>query len=370
MGLRKIFLQLASIGLAVLLASVTALIGVEDEARAAFPGQNGKIIYTAHEFAKYPDIYTMDSDGSNQNRFTSDPGNEGSAAWSPDGSRIAFLSQENRDKATCYSYEIYIAKADGSSLTRLTNDAHCELSLDWSPDGSKIVFTRAEARNDQSFNVGLYTMNADGSDQKRITPAGTDAGANSSTAWSPDGSKIVFTLKDDIYTIDPSGAGLNRLTSSPGLEYLPDWSPDGSKIAFTKQTNPEAGYFYEAEIYTMNPDGSNQTHLTDNSGGSIEFPRIDYRPIWSPDGSMIAFTRREGHTHLNNFNQDIFTMNEDGSNLTRITSDSSLQEYAEDWQPLPGPTVPETKADCKNGGWRDFGYRNQGQCIKAVNATN
>jgi hypothetical protein len=57
----------------------------------------------------------------------------------------------------------------------------------------------------------------------------------------------------------------------------------------------------------------------------------------------------------------------DGSGLTRLTSDAlASEEWVTDWQPLPGPSGPQTKADCKNGGYKDFGFKNQGQCIKAV----
>jgi hypothetical protein len=75
---------------------------------------------------------------------------------------------------------------------------------------------------------------------------------------------------------------------------------------------------------------------------------------------MIAFASPRDGT------LDIFTMNADGSNQTNITNNSA-HEHDPAWQPLPGTTVPKTKADCKKGGYKDFGFKNQGQCIKAVN---
>jgi Tol biopolymer transport system component len=134
----------------------------------------------------------------------------------------------------------------------------------------------------------------------------------------------------------------------------PDWSPDGTKIAFLSQTecsNPD--------IFVMNADGSGLTNLTQN-------PLAEYDPAWSPDGTKIAYY---AGSCLRDGTQDfeIYTMNADGSGQTNVTNSPAVCDIQPDWQPLPGPTVPETKADCKNGGWRDFGFKNRGQCIKAVN---
>ncbi|MGH2899507.1 MAG: TolB family protein, partial [Solirubrobacteraceae bacterium] len=87
---------------------------------------------------------------------------------------------------------------------------------------------------------------------------------------------------------------------------LPAWSPDGSRIAFL--TNRDADF----EIYTMKPDGSDPVRLTTSVGE-------DAHPSWSPDGSQIAFHSRRtsgpGDSGL-----DIFRMDADGSNQTRVTS--------------------------------------------------
>jgi TolB protein len=373
MVMRKTVLVLATAALAVLLASGVALVGLEETSQAAFPGKNGRIAYAVSALGQYPDIYTMNPDGSDQARYTSDPGNEGQGAWSPDGTKMAFLSQEDRDRTSCFTEEIYIKNADGSNQTRLTNNELCEVALDWSPDGTRLVFgsLTIDPVSRRSL-VTFYTINADGSNQTRLTTVLAALGPASNVSWSPDGTKIAYAGVNpdlsgggDIYTMNPDGTNQIRLTNTPGLDYLPDWSPDGSKIAFTRQTNPEISSFYEAAIYTMNPDGSGQTPLTDNSGGTIESPRIDYSPTWAPDGTKLAFSRVQGPYPLDDVS--VYTINVDGSGLTRLTSDApSSREFVTDWQPLPGPTGPKTKADCKNGGYKDFGFKNQGECIKAV----
>jgi hypothetical protein len=98
----------------------------------------------------------------------------------------------------------------------------------------------------------------------------------------------------------------------------------------------------------INADGSNLIHLT------------DYYPVWSPDGAKIAFSdERSGES-------EIYVMNTDGSDQTNITNTADISEYAADWQPLPSLTLPTTKAQCKNGGYEDFGFKNQGRCIASV----
>jgi Tol biopolymer transport system component len=99
----------------------------------------------------------MNADGSNQTQLT----NSGySPRWSPDSSRITFLS--NRDG----NFEIYVMNADGSNQTRLTNNPDLDESPDWSPDGTRMVF---KSLRDLNNNSNIYVMNADGTSQTRLT---------------------------------------------------------------------------------------------------------------------------------------------------------------------------------------------------------
>jgi len=82
----------------------------------------------------------MDADGSNQTRLTRDPADDSGPAWSPDGSRIAFMSYRDRND------EIYVMDADGSNQTRLTRDLANDIGPAWSPDGSRIAFESYRGR--------------------------------------------------------------------------------------------------------------------------------------------------------------------------------------------------------------------------------
>jgi WD40-like Beta Propeller Repeat len=130
--------------------------------------------------------------------------------------------------------------------------------------------------------------------------------------------KIAFYTDRDgnneIYTMNPDGSAPTRLTNNPAFDALPHWSPDGTKIAF--ETDRDGN----VEIYTMNADGTNQTRLTNN-------PAVDELPDWAPDGTKIAFdTNRDG-------NQEIYTMNADGSSQTRLTNNPAVDQDP-NWQPV------------------------------------
>ena len=131
--------------------------------------------------------------------------------------------------------------------------------------------------------------------------------------------------------MNPDGSGQTRITDDTHSDGEPAWSPDGRKIAFVSDRDGGVGPNQLAgEIYTMNADGSAQTRLTNN-------PALDFAPAWSPDGTKIAFTTdRDG-------SYQIYTMNADGSQQTRVTQDPT-DSTKPDWQPIPGPQ----RSDYKN----------------------
>jgi Tol biopolymer transport system component len=148
-------------------------------------------------------------------------------AWSPDGTKIAFVTNRHEPNsgfcfpvAICDS-EIYTMNADGTGETRISNSPGVDAHPSWSPDGTRIAFVSA-----RDGNADIYTMNADGTEQTNAT---NSAASERSPAWSPDGSKIVFSARDaddsDIYTINADGTGLTNVTNSSTPEVDPDWQP-------------------------------------------------------------------------------------------------------------------------------------------------
>ncbi len=225
---------------------------------------------------------------------------------------------------------IYVMNADGSELKRLTYNNAFEDGPSWSPDGTKIAFA-----SKRDGNLEIYVMNADGSEQINLT---NNPARDSCPCWSPDGKKIAFASERDgnfeIYIMNADGSEQKRLTSNPGLkrnlalDHTPSWSPDGKKIAFHSLRD---GNF---EIYVMNADGSEQINLTNNPAG-------DSCPCWSPDGKKIAFGSRRDR------NSDIYVMNADGSEQKRLTNNPG-RDWGPSWSPDGKKIAFESSEDIGN----------------------
>jgi len=114
---------------------------------------------------------------------------------------------------------------------------------------------------------------------------------------------LAFARSEDIYVVGSDGAGITRLTESPGFDGEPAWS-SGGQIAFVSRRHSG-----DAELYVMNADGSNATRLTTSAGD-------DDAPSWSPDGQQIVF--RSGR----DLNSEIYLINADGSGLRRLTTNA------------------------------------------------
>ena len=300
---------------AVAIAMILSVSGVAMRpATAAFPGENGLIAFASDRDGNN-EIYIMDADGTDQARLTTNAASDSDPSWSPDGTRIAFIS--SRDHFTA---EIYVMDADGSDPTRLTTNTATDFQPSWSPDGTRIAFTSARDGNSE-----IYVMHADGTNQTRLT---TNTANDGDPSWSPDGASIAFASNRDgnseIYVMDADGSGQTRLTTNTAVDFGPAWSPDGSRIAFSsdRDLNPE--------IYVMDADGTSQTRLTTHTA-------FDAEPTWSPDGSSIAFTSQR------DANFEIYAMNVDGSDQTRLTTNAAL-ESTPDWQSV-SPDAGTVAAD-------------------------
>lgn len=197
--------------------------------------------------------------------------------------------------------DLFVTKSNGTGTTRLTSQVGLDLDPAWSPDGTKIVFSSWRNNNDAE----IYVIDANGNNPVRLT---NTVGVDNRPAWSPDGSRIAFISERDgnaeIYVMKADGSEPVRLTDNPSLDLDPSWSPDGSKIAFASARDGSLA------IWVMNADGSGAEKLTSNTVG-------DLQPEWSPDGRKIAFSRGTTSSTV----RDIFVINPDGSGLAQVTRD-------------------------------------------------
>jgi Tol biopolymer transport system component len=192
----------------------------------------------------------MNADGT-EALLTSPSRRSESPDWAPRGDRIAYV--EWRGSTTrIIETDIYTVATDGTDRRRLTSAAGEDTDPAWSPDGQLIAFA-----SDRAGNFELYVMNADGSGQRRLTR--TRAIAEYGPAWSPNGRRIAFwrrTHSDAIATMNANGTDRRRLTAPSADAAFPTWSPDGTRIAYVRGSDP-----FEEAIWVMSASGRNHRRL-------------------------------------------------------------------------------------------------------------
>ena len=311
---RRYSLEHLILAVVVVLSLVFLMVCVDAQGQIAFSSNRDGPAHVIHGWPT-SDIYVMDADGNNQRRLTNNPASDHSPSWSPDGKRIAFVSDRDGHVHPIRGFptsDIYVMDADGGNQQNLTNDPHRDSSPSWSPDGKHIVFS-SDRNNDRGHNIEIYVMDADGNNQHRLTNNLTE---DKYPSWSPDGERIAFSARREghvvhnldityeIYVMDADGGNEQRLTENRNNDWDPVWSPDGNRIAFEADRK---GDFVNWDIYVMDADGGNQQKLTNHRGW-------DSSPSWSPDGKRIAFnSERDGNT-------EIYVMDADGGNLQNLTN--------------------------------------------------
>ena len=187
------------------------------------------------------------------------------AAWSPDGERVAYESDDG----------VWITDADGSDRRRLNTGSTGAHAPTFSPDGRRIAFS------DRSH---IYVIRTDGTGMEELVRGpqlgeGDLSQATTDPAFSPDGKKVAFSKGCDLYVVNVDGSGEEKLTGregDEGCETAPDWSPDGGRIAFSGSRGDDA------DLYVVDADGKNLTRLLN--------PRShDSGPSWSPAGDDLLF---------------------------------------------------------------------------------
>jgi len=261
------------------------------------------------------EIYSMNADGSAQANLSRSLADEKAHAWSPDGTKIVFLRQ-NDDR-------LYVMNADGTGVAPLTADDFQHLddtNLSWSPDGTKIAYISGD-------DSGRYlsVINAEGTGKRRLRET---RGNFLDVVWSPDATKIAYSegasiSQSNLWVMNVDGSGLTRVTNhdeSSGIySRSPAWSNDSTRLVFesNRDGNDEI-YMLWVRIFHSNLE-DNLVRLTTNAAADVD-------PAWSPDGTRIAFaTNRDG-------NFEIYTMRwDDGGDPRRLTT-SAAADTDPEWQ--------------------------------------
>ncbi len=177
----------------------------------------------------------------------------------------------------------------------------------WSADGKQFAFTVSDGY--RTGRIGIFLSDAEGLSFSNFRPF-LLGGQYSYPSWSPDGKHLALISNNmRLLVADIADAKRRLLGPVEGVQGQPCWSPDGQRIAFS--SSHQGNY----EIYTIHPDGSGLTRLTNH-------PAMNYRPVYSPDGKWLAFTSNRGG------NWDIYVMRPDGRELRNVTNHPARDDHA------------------------------------------
>lgn len=215
----------------------------------------GDVVFTSNRSGNN-DIFIMDSTGRNPVNLTNHPANDGWARWSPNGRHIAFHSFRDGN------FELYVMDSDGGDVTRLTDYPGVDQFPDWSPTGHEIAFRR---------DTDVYVLDLASGEARRLTAAPP---LNQMPVWSPNGQQIAFMSARggyaSVFLMNADGSDQRNLTpKDPGdadsdwISRAPGWSASGREIYFMS-SRPSTGL--DTEIFVMNADGSDVRRLTHSVG--------------------------------------------------------------------------------------------------------
>ena len=239
-------------------------LGVEGVQDARWSPVSEEVVFSKTESseASYEeDLYVINSDGSGLRLLADTPGLDGPAAWSPDGTEVAFVSGEGEGEPG----EVFVVNADGTGLRVLSSKTALYIAPEWAPDGTRLVF--------QTFSYQLHVVGVDGSDERPVVPYGSRDGT-----WCPDGT-LYFVAE---LPTDPSGPVIQSIRGAEIRTVTQGASPDCSstgKLAFS----------HNGDIHLLQPGGSGRPNLTSSDD------REDVTPSWSPDATQLAFTSTPGY---------------------------------------------------------------------------
>lgn len=177
---------------------------------------------------------------------------------------------------------IYEADPDGSNLVALTKGPAYHAECAYSTDGSKIVFA-----SNETGSMNIYTMDADGTNWQQVTT--TEVGYNGGPFFSPDGRSIIFRADYErpdylqIYQIHVDGTHLIKLTDNGAVNWAPYWHPNGKVIAYTTSLHGHAHY----EIYLLNIETGIEYRATHHAG-------FDGLPVFNREGTKLMWTSKRG----------------------------------------------------------------------------
>jgi Tol biopolymer transport system component len=300
---------------------------------ACEPNKGNHIAFKTIENNGKPHISIIDANGKNKTSIKTGMVLENCPTWSNDGKRLFFTAVTYNDTVNNPSSNLYTIEMDGDNIKQLTRGKNQIVYATLSPDGSHVLFSAKDGNG-----ISIYKMNYDGTNIIKLNQENFLMSVF--PQWSPDGKQIIFSSNPSqgryenpyfsIFKMSSDGGVLVQITNEKEIDYAPVWSPNGDKIVFYAtyeyHLSGEGPMFWKnANIFIMNSDGTDKKKITDSSE-----PVLDISPGWSPDGRKIVFASNRDHKDSPQI-FDLYTINTDGTNTTRITNAGNNQCPV--WQP-------------------------------------
>jgi Tol biopolymer transport system component len=238
-------------------------------------------------------------------------------------------------------WDIWVGDISTANLVQISNDTYADAMPQLSPDGTKVVYASERVFSDNSYWWQLITRNADGTGSEQVLPTPSGVTYEWAPAYSPDGSKIAFvgygnngeTNFYGIWIMNADGSNPQMLTNpllsgdcNTCYDQNPAFSSDGTKIAFSR-VNYDT-YPTDVDVYIMNAaDGSNPTKLTDSVG-------VNFDPMFLTIGGsekVLFSSNRDNLSLATSAGFELYSMNKDGSGVTRLTSNSRFDAFCGAW---------------------------------------
>jgi len=219
------------------------------------------------------DLYVVPAAGGTPRRLTTHPATDGLPRWTADASAVVFTS--NRTK----NWQLWSVPAGGGEPSRVRTNRHTEWQADESPDGRKLAFL-----SNQDGPEVLWLLER-GTGAERALVRHGERPTLGNPHWSRDGSRIVFSSNwrrgHQIYVIEAAGGEAKRISPGGGCE--PRFSPDGRKVAYVgRRPSRDRSQILEHDL------AAGQERVL------VDWPALNYDPVYSPDGSEIAFASTIG----------------------------------------------------------------------------
>ena len=262
-------------------------------------------------------------------------------AWSPSGNQLAFVSD-------AYGFhQVWVVSSNGTGLTRLSGGNDQDMNPAWDPSGTLIYFIRW----DENGIGKIWRMNSDGTNKVAVTatnysefdcsvsPDGLSllaattrgivrysssgavekcvaaSGEDDQPDYAPDGTRMVYIRKGNVWVRNLDGSGLVQLTTGNHFESTPRWCPDGLRIVFASDRQGDT-----RRLWFVQPDGANLQRVFNDETEPATVSDSD--PSWSRDSAKIAFSREDAESCA------IWTANANGTGLTQVTHTVATPQFS------------------------------------------